>query len=95
MGCGGLAGLGVGEDVAAAQPWMLDRSGSAAGADALDNEVLDHVAADDADSHLRVRGVEGLRVVDSSVFLNQPSANTSAPTKALAWHAADLIAQES
>lgn len=46
---------------------------------------------DVVDSSLRVRGVEGLRVVDASVFPHQPSGNTSAPTQALAWHAASLI----
>ncbi|HEX3513723.1 MAG TPA: GMC family oxidoreductase, partial [Trebonia sp.] len=46
---------------------------------------------DVVDPRLRVRGVEGLRVVDASVFPYQPSGNTSAPTQALAWHAASLI----
>ncbi len=48
---------------------------------------------DVVDAHLRVRGVDGLRVVDASVFPYQPSGNTSAPTQALAWHAASLIRQ--
>ncbi|WP_216892339.1 GMC family oxidoreductase [Nocardia alni] len=46
---------------------------------------------DVVDPQLRVRGVEALRVVDASVFPYQPSGNTSAPTQALAWHAASLI----
>jgi choline dehydrogenase-like flavoprotein len=46
---------------------------------------------DVVDAQLRVRGVEALRVVDASVFPYQPSGNTSAPTQALAWHAALLI----
>jgi choline dehydrogenase-like flavoprotein len=46
---------------------------------------------DVVDPQLRVRGVEALRVVDASVFPFQPSGNTSAPTQALAWHAASLI----
>jgi choline dehydrogenase len=46
---------------------------------------------DVVDPTLRVRGTEGLRVVDASVFPHQPSGNTSAPTQALAWHAASLI----
>lgn len=51
---------------------------------------------DDAvvDPDLRVRGVEGLRVVDASVFVDQPSGNTSAPTQALAWQAAERIAAQ-
>lgn len=43
------------------------------------------------DPQLRVRGVEGLRVIDTSVFPQIPSGNTSAPTMALAWRAADVI----
>jgi choline dehydrogenase len=52
--------------------------------------------ADDdvVDERLRVRGTEGLRVVDASVFPRQPSGNTSAPTQALAWHAAKLILED-
>lgn len=46
---------------------------------------------DVVDGHLRVRGVEGLRVVDSSVFPQMPSGNCSAPTQALAWIAGDII----
>jgi choline dehydrogenase len=50
-------------------------------------------AEDDAvvDPDLRVRGVEGLRVVDASVFPKVPRGNTNAPTIALSERAADLI----
>lgn len=48
---------------------------------------------DDAvvDADLRVRGVEGLRVVDASVLPHQVSGNSAAPVMALAWLAAERI----
>jgi choline dehydrogenase len=50
-------------------------------------------AGDDAplDLELRVRGVDGLRIVDASVFPTVPRGNTNAPTIAVAERAADLL----
>jgi choline dehydrogenase len=44
------------------------------------------------DTHLRVRGVTGLRIVDASVMPTLPRGNTNAPVIAVAERAADLIA---
>ncbi len=46
---------------------------------------------DVVDSELRVRGVEGLRVVDCSVLPIMVSGNLNGPMMAMAWRAADLV----
>ncbi|MCZ2816307.1 GMC family oxidoreductase [Modestobacter sp. VKM Ac-2984] len=47
--------------------------------------------ASPVDSRLRVRGVDGLRVVDVSVMPAMLSGNLNAPAMAMAWRAAELI----
>jgi len=49
----------------------------------------DHMAV--VDPELRVRGVGGLRVIDSSVFPTIPSSNTNAPTIALGERGAEMV----
>ena len=43
------------------------------------------------DGQLRVRGVEGLRVADASIFPRLPGGNTNLPVIMVAERAADFI----
>lgn len=49
---------------------------------------------DVVDDKLRVRGVNGLRVVDCSVMPTMVAGNLNGPIMAMAWRAADLILQD-
>lgn len=49
---------------------------------------------DVVDARARVRGVQNLRVVDASIFLDQPSGNNGGPTSAAAWIASAMILED-
>jgi len=51
-------------------------------------------AAAVVDERLRVRGVEGLRVVDCSIMPGLVSGNTNGPAMATGWRASDLIIED-
>lgn len=44
------------------------------------------------DPELRVRGVEGVRVIDTSIMPDLPTGNTNGPAMVMAWRAAEIIA---
>ena len=46
------------------------------------------------DDHLRVHGLQGLRIADASIFPTMPSGNTNAPSIMVGERAAELIVQE-
>ncbi len=43
------------------------------------------------DARLRVRGVQGLRVIDASAFPNLIAGNTNAPAIMMGWRGAEIV----
>lgn len=88
----GLVELSPGSQVtddATLRQWVLNNTGSYyhfVGSCKMGTDSLAVV-----DTELRVRGVEGLRVVDASVMPTIPAANTHATTVMIAERGADLI----
>jgi choline dehydrogenase-like flavoprotein len=70
-----------------------DRNGSC-GYHAVGSCRMGRDAQSVVDPQLRVRGVHGLRVMDTSIMPQIPSGNTNGPTMAMAWRAADVIRRE-
>jgi choline dehydrogenase len=46
------------------------------------------------DPRLKVHGIDGLRVVDCSIFPNIIAGNTNAAAIATAWRASELVLQD-
>ncbi|MDE2442709.1 MAG: GMC family oxidoreductase N-terminal domain-containing protein, partial [Betaproteobacteria bacterium] len=77
------------DEIARALEWLAGPGLHATGTckmGATDEAVLD--------SRLRVRGAEGLRVVDCSAMPTPPSGNTNAPAMMLGYRAAELIIED-
>jgi choline dehydrogenase len=46
------------------------------------------------DSRLRVHGMEGLRVIDASIFPDNISGNTNAPSIMTGWKGAEMVLED-
>lgn len=51
-------------------------------------------AASVVDPQLKVRGVQNLRIIDTSIMPAIPAGNTNGPTMAMAWRAADIVLRD-
>lgn len=74
------------------EDWRWQHTGAAYRA--LEQHELGADAASVVDPALRVRGVKGLRVIDTAIMPAIPSGHTNGPTMAMAWRAADIILRD-
>jgi len=72
----------------------LYRTLGSCGLHAVGTAAMGPDATDVLDNHCRVRGVEGLRVIDCSIFREMPAGNTNAPVMAAAWRLSEIIQAE-
>jgi len=70
------------------------RAGGQSGYHACGTCRLGGDAASVVDSRLKVRGVQGLRVMDLSIAPTMISGNTNGPVMAMAWRGAELIVED-
>ncbi|WP_240704810.1 GMC family oxidoreductase [Croceicoccus sediminis] len=77
------------EEIGSALEWLVSPGVHATGTCRMGPN-----ADDVLDSRCRVRGVEGLRVVDCSAMPTPPSGNTNGPAMMLGWRAAELILED-
>jgi choline dehydrogenase-like flavoprotein len=70
------------------------QAGCGFGADLADGCFHSCAMGEVVDDRLKVKGVEGLRVVDASVFPGHVSGNIMATTYAVAEKGADLIKED-
>jgi choline dehydrogenase len=76
-------------DDAALRQWVLDNTGSYYHFVGSCKMGTDSMAV--VDTELRVRGTQGLRVIDASVMPTIPAANTHASVVMIAERGADLV----
>jgi choline dehydrogenase-like flavoprotein len=70
------------------------RTGGQSGYHACGTCRLGGDAASVVDARLKVRGVQGLRVMDLSIAPTMVSGNTNGPVMAMAWRGAELILKD-
>ena len=73
---------------------QLYKTMGSCGLHAVGTAAMGPEASDVLDNHCRVRGVEGLRIIDCSIFRAMPAGNTNAPAMAAAWRLSQIMQEE-